>query len=88
MQPHQDITKAISLDRVTADAMKLSAEERAVLIERLVDTVPPAPPLHPSWAVEIDRRVADMAAGSAQSIPAEAVMADLRAMIAAHGSKA
>lgn len=88
MEPHKDITKAISLDRVTADAMKLSAEERGVLIERLVDTVLPAPPLHPSWAVEIDRRVADMAAGAAQSIPAEAVMADLRAMIAAHGSKA
>jgi putative addiction module component (TIGR02574 family) len=88
MKPHQDSIKAISLDGVTADAMELSAEERAVLIERLVDTVLPAPPLHPSWVAEIDRRVADMAAGVTQCVPAEAVVADLRAMIAAHGSKA
>ena len=77
-----------SLDSVTADALKLSAQERALLIERLVDTVLPAPPLHPSWDAEIDRRAADMDAGTTQCIPAEAVMADLRAMIAAHRSKA
>ena len=77
-----------SLDSVTADALKLSAQERALLIERLVDTVLPAPPLHPSWDAEIDRRAADMDAGATQFMPAEAVLADLRAMIAAHGSKA
>ena len=77
-----------ALDSVTADALKLSAEERAALIERLVDTVLPAPPLHPSWDAEIDRRAADMAAGTTQCMPAEAVLADLRALIAAHRSKA
>ena len=77
-----------SLDSVTADALKLSAEERASLIERLVDTVLPAPPLHPSWDAEIDRRAADMDAGATQFMPADAVMADVRAMIAVHASKA
>ena len=77
-----------SLDSVTADALKLSAQERALLIERLVDTVLPAPPLHPSWDAEIARRATDMAAGATQFMPADAVMADVRAMIAVHASKA
>ncbi|MBC7483577.1 MAG: hypothetical protein H7337_17150 [Rhizobacter sp.] len=30
------------------------------MIERLIDTVLPAPPLHPAWEAEIARRVAEM----------------------------
>lgn len=70
-----------SLDEVTAQALKLTAEERAELIERLVDTVTPAPPLHPSWEGEIARRVAEMDAGLVESIPAEQVFAEMRDMI-------
>lgn len=70
-----------SLDSVTADALKLSAQERALLIERLVDTVLPAPPLHPSWKAEIARRLADLEAGTAGSIPAQQVFAQARALI-------
>lgn len=47
-----------SLEDVEAAALQLSAEERAQLIERLIDTVLPASPLHPAWAAEIERRVA------------------------------
>ena len=36
-----------TLQSVGAAALKLNAEERAELIERLIDTVIPAPPLHP-----------------------------------------
>ena len=37
-----------SLETVEAAAMQLSAEERGELIERLIDTVLPPPPLHPA----------------------------------------
>ena len=77
-----------SLKAVEAAALQLSAEERAELIERLIDTVLPAPPLHPAWEAEIARRVADMDAGLTECIPAEKVFADLRAMIEAHDPKA
>jgi len=70
-----------SLDEVTAQALKLTAEERAELIERLVDTVLPAPSLHPAWEVEIARRVAEMDAGLVESIPAEQVFSEMRDMI-------
>lgn len=76
-----------SLETVEAAAMQLSAEERSELIERLIDTVLPAPPLHPAWGAEIARRVAEMDAGLVEGIPAEQVFAEVRAMIEAHDAK-
>ncbi len=73
-----------SLDTVEAAALQLTAEDRAELIERLIDTVIPPPPLHPDWEAEIARRVAEMDAGLVDSIPAEKVFARMRAMIEAH----
>ena len=78
----------VSLEVVEAAALELSAEERAELIERLIDTVLPAPPLHPTWEAEIARRVAEMDAGLVEGIPAEKVFAEMRAMIEAHEPKA
>lgn len=77
-----------SLEAVQTAALNLSAEERAELIELLIDTVLPAPPLHPAWEAEIARRVADLDAGLTQAIPAEQVFAELRALIEAHQPKA
>ena len=76
-----------SLETVEAAAMQLSAEERSELIERLIDTVLLAPPLHPAWEAEIARRVAEMDAGLVEGIPAEQVFAKMRAMIEAHDAK-
>lgn len=77
-----------SLQTVEAAALRLSAEDRAELIERLIDTVLPAPPLHPAWEAEIARRLAEMDAGLVESIPAEKVLAEVRALIEAHEPKA
>jgi len=76
-----------TLETVEAAALQLSAEERAELIERLIDTVLPPPPLHPAWEAEIARRIEEMDAGRVEGIPAEKVFADLRAMIEAHKNK-
>ncbi|MFO1226533.1 addiction module protein [Roseateles sp.] len=73
-----------TLDDVTEQALKLTAEERAELIERLADTVLPASPLlHPSWGPELARRVAELDAGDAELIPAEQVFAEMRQIIEA-----
>lgn len=76
-----------TLETVEAAALQLSAGERAELIERLIDTVLPPPPLHPAWEAEIARRVAEMDAGLVEGIPAEQVFAKMRALIDAHGTK-
>ena len=76
-----------SLETVEAAALQLSAEERAELIERLIDTVLPPPPLHPAWEAEIARRVAELDAGLVERIPDEEVLAKMRAMIETHTNK-
>ena len=76
-----------SLKTVEAAAMQLTANERAELIERLIDTVVPPAPLHPAWEEEIARRVAELDAGVVESIPAEEVFSRMRAMIEAHDAK-
>ena len=77
-----------TLESVEAAALELTAEERAELIERLIDTVIPAPPLHPAWEAEVARRVAELDAGTVECIPAEEVFAKMRAIIDAHEPEA
>ena len=73
-----------NLDAVTAEALKLSAEERAELAGRLIASVEPPLPLHPEWEAEIARRVADLDSGRSQPIPAEQVFSELRTAIDSH----
>lgn len=76
-----------ALKAVEAAALALSADERAALIDLLISTVAPAPALHAEWEAEIARRVASMDAGLTESIPAEQVFAELRAMIETHETR-
>ena len=67
-----------ALKAVEAAALQLSAEDRAEMIERLIDTLN-LPPLHPAWEAEITRRVAEIDAGIVECVPADQVFAELRA---------
>lgn len=60
-----------SLDAVMADALKLSQNDRAELIDRLADPVLSAPPLDPAWEAEIAKRIAVEDAGLTESCSAE-----------------
>lgn len=71
---------SIAFDAVLAEALKLSAEDRAELIDRIAATLVHEP-LHPAWEAEIARRVADMEAGRDHGIPADEAMARLSAHI-------
>lgn len=76
------------LDELEAQAMKLSPQERDELVHRLIVSLDGEPEGTPeeiaqAWDEEIARRVADMEAGRTQWIPAEEVMRDIRAQIAA-----
>ena len=63
-----------TLQSIEAEALKLSPEERAELIERLVASVAPLP-LSAAWQAEIERRISDLDAGRAQLIPADEAFA-------------
>ena len=77
-----------TVEDIEAQALMLSAEDRAKLIERLISTVVPPPPLHPAWEAEIARRIDDLDAGRSKPIPGEQVFAEIRALIEAHERKA
>ena len=62
-----------TIDEIEAQALALSPQERAELIERLIASVEPAPSLNPQWTVEIARRLADLDAGRSRFISADAL---------------
>ena len=77
-----------TIAEIEARILKLSPEERDELTHRLMairDGVTGESPeeIAKAWDEEIARRVADMEAGKTEWFPAEEVMAELRAKIAA-----
>jgi len=79
---------AAILEELENQALRLSPKERGELIHRLIVSLDGEPEESPeaiakAWDEEISRRVADMEAGRTQWIPADKVMARLRAKIKA-----
>ena len=79
---------ATILEELEEQALHLTPEERSQLIHRLIVSLEGTPEDTPeaiaiAWDKEIARRVADMEAGRTQWIPADEVMARLRAKISA-----
>ena len=64
-----------AIDALLADAAQLPIAERLELIDALWNTLPDEalPPLSDEWAAELLRRSAELAAGTAKTIPWEVV---------------
>jgi len=78
------------LEQLKAQALKLSPSDRDELVRALIASVDGEPEDTPeaiarAWEEEIERRIADLDSGKTKGIPAEQVLADIRAMIAGHG---
>ncbi|MGA8054650.1 MAG: addiction module protein [Burkholderiales bacterium] len=61
-----------------AEAMKLTAEERARLADRLIASLSEDAQIEEAWAVEVERRIAEIEAGRAPVIPAAEAIARAR----------
>lgn len=68
-----------SVDRILAEAMKLSDEERATLADRLLEIVPEVPDagVEEAWLRESLRRRAEWKAGRAKAVPVEEALAQI-----------
>ena len=75
------------LETPEGEGLEPSSQDRAALIERLIDSIVPPPPLHPAWGTEIARRIDDIDSGHVEMIPSEQVFAQARAHIEARGRK-
>lgn len=67
-----------TLEEITDQALQLPAEERELLIERLVLASGELPPMDPAVEAEALRRLAELEAGTAKPVSHEDVMRRLR----------
>lgn len=65
---------------LTEEALALPSEARALLADRLAESLDPAEDglIHELWAVESRKRLADLRSGAVQAIPGEEAIANLR----------
>jgi len=69
------------LEFVEAQALKLSAEERAELADRLIASLFEDHEIEEAWAVEVERRIEEIESGRAKLIPAAEAIARARTAI-------
>ena len=69
------------LEEVEAQALKLTAEERAHLADRLLASLSRDPEVEEVWVIEVERRVAEIESGRAQLVPAGEAIARARAAL-------
>jgi len=63
------------LDKVLRDALELGQEDRAKLVEHLIESLDPEVEegVEEAWAQEISRRAAEIDSGAVQTIPWDVV---------------
>ena len=69
------------LEIVETEALKLSAEERARLADRLIASLSADAEVEEAWATEVERRIAAIESGRVQLIPATEAIAQARAAL-------
>lgn len=68
-------------DKILEEALSLPADERAGLVERLIQSLnlPTQAEINRLWAEEAERRVSQIQAGMVELVPGEQVFAKIRA---------
>ena len=79
--PGLEVRMSSQLEIVEAQALKLTAEERAQLADRLITSIFEDHEIEASWAAEVERRVGEIESGRAKLIPAAESIARARAAI-------
>lgn len=69
------------LEVIEAQALKLTAEERARLADRLIASLFEDNEIEEAWAAEVERRVEEIESGRAKLVPAADAIARARAAI-------
>jgi putative addiction module component (TIGR02574 family) len=74
---------ALTLEQLTAEAMRLPIESRALLADRLVESLdsPELEDIQQLWTAEAIRRRDEIRSGRIQSIPGEQVMDEVRRLV-------
>ena len=68
-----------TIEALEAEALRLTATERARLIERLIASLDIDPEVEDAWAAEVERRNAEIESGAVSLIPGPEAVAKLKA---------
>jgi putative addiction module component (TIGR02574 family) len=71
------------LEAIEAQALMLSPEERAQLVDRLIASLFEDKEVEEAWAAEVERRIEEVEAGRSKLIPASDAIARARAAVKA-----
>jgi len=69
------------LEAVEAQALKLAAEERAQLADRLIASLFEDHEVEEAWSAEVERRIAEIESGRSKPIPAAEAISRARAAL-------
>ena len=69
------------LEKLEAEALKLTPGERAALAQRLLASLEEDTEIEDAWAQEVERRIAEVESGAVQVIPIEEALARVRAAL-------
>lgn len=74
---------ALTIDQITKEAMQLPSASRALLAERLVESLDSTgnEEIQKLWAAEAIRRRDEIRSGAVQPIPGEQVLAEVRRLV-------
>lgn len=67
------------LEKLEAEALKLTPEDRAALAQRLLASLEKDAEIEEAWAVEVERRIAEIESGAVPLIPIADALAQIRA---------
>ncbi len=68
-----------TVEILEAEALQLTAAERARLVERLIASLDADPEIEEAWAAEVERRHAQIESGAVGLLPGPETLAKLRA---------
>lgn len=69
----------LSREVIEAEALNLSKDDRARLIERLISSLEVDPEVEEAWAAEVERRNAEIESGAVSAVSGPEALARLKA---------
>ena len=69
------------LEKLTAEALKLTASERAAFAQLLLASLEDDAEVEQAWAIEVEHRIAEIERGETQAIPIADALAKIRATL-------
>jgi len=68
-----------SIEEIEAEALSLSMGERARLVEKLIASLDADPEIENAWAIEVEKRHAEIESGQVSMLPGDEALTKLKA---------